>query len=263
MNQDEVKAQLLKLEDDVEYFEVIFSGKKSSKVHGLYKPEFRQILLHNKNFEEDTPLIYAAIHEFAHHLQFTKYTPPISNRTHTSDFWNILHNLLKKAEELKIYTNPYQNDRDFSRLTKKIKKNFLSQNGTLMKELGKLLLEAAELCQKSQLSFDDYVDRELGIHRSTAKTIMKVSALDITPEIGFENMKIASRVNDPEAREEIIKSFENGASTDMVRSTLKGEPKQKSLKETLESERSRIEKQIERLNTRLTSITQRLEEEES
>ncbi|MCK4514270.1 MAG: hypothetical protein KAU31_03380, partial [Spirochaetaceae bacterium] len=71
MNQDQVKEQLLRLEDDTEEFFLIFSGKRSKKANGLYHPDTREIILHNRNFESDTALMYTAIHEFAHHIHFT------------------------------------------------------------------------------------------------------------------------------------------------------------------------------------------------
>ena len=82
MNQDQVKEKLLAIEDAPLEFSVIFSGKRSKKVNGLYKPDTREILIHNKNFQggsggekaqgatatADNLLIYTAIHEYAHHL---------------------------------------------------------------------------------------------------------------------------------------------------------------------------------------------------
>ena len=85
MNQEQVKAKLLLLKDDVEEFKVTFSGKKSLKVDGLYKPEEREIIIHNRNFTGDSPLMYTAIHEFAHHIQFTTAPSPVSCRSHMSD----------------------------------------------------------------------------------------------------------------------------------------------------------------------------------
>ena len=46
MNQTQVKELLLQLKEDVEEFSVIFSGKKSKKVDGLYKPDSREIIIH-------------------------------------------------------------------------------------------------------------------------------------------------------------------------------------------------------------------------
>jgi len=62
MNQDQVKELLLTLDKNVPDFSVIFSGKMSGKVDGLYYPDRREIIIHNKNFEEDGQLIYTAIH---------------------------------------------------------------------------------------------------------------------------------------------------------------------------------------------------------
>ena len=76
MNQQQVVERLLELDNDVEDFIVTFTGKKSKKVDGLYKPGNKEIILHNKNFSDDNSLIYTAIHEFAHHIQFTRSSSP-------------------------------------------------------------------------------------------------------------------------------------------------------------------------------------------
>jgi len=39
-----------------------------------------------------------------------------------------------------------------------------------MKEFGSLLVEALELCEKHQASFEDYVERELSLHRTQAQS---------------------------------------------------------------------------------------------
>ena len=67
MNQDQLADKLRTLAD-VPPFTLVFSGKKSKKVDGLYKPAEREILIHNKNMSGDSDLIYTAIHEFAHHI---------------------------------------------------------------------------------------------------------------------------------------------------------------------------------------------------
>ena len=60
MNSDQVREKLLRLRKPSEDFTVILSGRKSRKVHGLYKPESREIVLHNKNFKNDDELMYTA-----------------------------------------------------------------------------------------------------------------------------------------------------------------------------------------------------------
>ena len=65
MNQDQVKDMLLSLENNVPEFSVIFTGKESKRVDGLYKPESREILIHNRNFEDENSLIYTAIHDIS------------------------------------------------------------------------------------------------------------------------------------------------------------------------------------------------------
>ena len=122
MNQDQLKEQLLILESQVDHFSVIFSGKSSKKVDGLYHPEKREIIIHNKNMTTDSEILYTGIHEFAHHIHFSRSAVPVSNRSHTGAFWDIFHTLLLKAEELGMYNSPFETLEEFLNLTEKIKK---------------------------------------------------------------------------------------------------------------------------------------------
>ena len=56
MNQDRVKEILLETADTELEFSVVFTGKSSKKVNGLYKPDTHEIILHNKNFANDNEL---------------------------------------------------------------------------------------------------------------------------------------------------------------------------------------------------------------
>lgn len=262
MNIEQVKEKLMQLYPESPDFLLVFTGKTSKKVHGLYRPEEKEILIHNKNFSDDNMLIYTAIHEFAHHIHHTLFGPILTPRSHNTKYWQIFHSLLKKAESMNIYSNPYKKDKEFDLLTKRIKKNFVQENGQLMKELGSLLKEAALLCMKYNLSFEDYVDRELNIHRNTAKTIMKVSEMDVNPEIGYENMKIVSTIKDAEERAEVEKAFLGGESPDTVKGMIaeSREEKQDDPVIKLEKEKDKIEKTIKNLNNKLEMIDKMISE---
>jgi hypothetical protein len=217
MNQDQCKAKLLEIREAPEEFAVIFSGKKSKKVNGLYKPETREIIVHNKNFAGDNELMYTAIHEYAHHLHFTSATVPVSIRAHTTKFWATFHELLYEAERKGVYTNTLDSIAELAELAKKIKGTLLRQDGELMKELGALLVEAEKLCEKHHTSFGDFLDRVLSLPRSNAAHVMRVAGLDVDPSIGFENMKTVARIRDPGERKEAEKALREGQSPDMVK----------------------------------------------
>ncbi len=258
MNQDQVKNELLRLEKKAAGFTVTFSGKKSDKVDGLYKPETCEIILHNKNFINDNSLMYTAIHEFAHHLQFTKSDTTVLSRAHTNIFWDMLHRLLLSAEEMGIYTNVFRADGRFVELTKKLREKFINVEGDLMKEFGKLLLDAWSLCRETGASFDDYVDRELQLHRRSAKTLMSIFSRDIDTGIGFENMKTVASIKDDDRMMMAQKSFLNGHSPDMVKAEFMGRKKHDDSLEKLLSERTRIERSIERLTGELLKIEMKI-----
>jgi hypothetical protein len=262
VNNDQIKAKLLQIRNTDEYFDVVLSGKKSKKVNGLYKPETRELVLHNKNFENDDELMYTAIHEYAHHLHFTGAPVPISARSHTAEFWSLFHGLLYDAERLGVYRNPFGAIEELDELARRIRDKVLLVNGELMKELGELLIRAQKLCEKHRTSFTDYLDRVLRIPRSGAHTIMKTKLMDIDPRLGYENMKTLTRISDTQTRKEAENALLQHMSPDMVKREYLPAPRSKSTDplEQLTAEKDRLERQIKRLQHKLEEISNKLEE---
>lgn len=260
MNQDQVKEMLLRLEDDVEEFFLIFSGKQSKRANGVYHPETREIIIHNRNFEEDAGLIYTAIHEFAHHIHFTTSPVPVGPRSHTVEFRSILHGLLDKAEEAGIYESPFEKDPEFAALTRRIRTQFMKLNGRLMKDFGETLIEVEALCQRRGTRFDDYVERVLSMDKRTANTLMRIHSYDINPELGYNNMATVAAMKSEDKRREAQERFQSGQSPDVVKMGLKSfgrdEPEDPVVK--LEKERKRIKRTIESLTAKLEEVEGRL-----
>jgi len=261
MNQDQVKSRLLTLEPDTLEFSVIFSGKQSKKVNGLYYPDKREIIIHNRNFHDDNALMYTAIHEYAHHLHFTRSPVPISSRSHTTEYRNILHELLRKAEESGVYVNIFQEHPDFVRLTNRIRDEFLVTNGQLMKELGALLQKAEALCQEHHARFEDYIERVLLLDRRSASTLIRIHNLDVTPAIGYDNMRTVANMRNPEQRSAALQAFSAGKSPDMVKTEIQKIRKaEKEPVQLLFAEKQRIERTIDSLRERLKVVETRIDQ---
>ena len=268
MNQDQVKEKLLQLDSDVEDFQVLFSGKSSRRIEGLYHPDTHEIIINNKNFTDDNSLLYTAIHEFAHHIQFTRHAGKTSPRAHHSNlFWSIFHGLLHVATEKGIYTNIYDDDPRFKEVTEKIKVDFIQKNGELMKALGKVLIQAMDLCQQKHAIFEDYIDRELGLPRTTAKAAMKMYARDVDPSLGYDRMKIVAAVNNPKDREEVTQSFKEGKTQNEVREEIKekkaANKKPRNEYSSLKRAKKRIEKSIHTLEEKLEEVITKIVSYES
>ncbi len=261
MNQEQVKDKLLQIDENVPDFTITFSGKKSKKVNGLYYPERKEIIIHNKNFEYDDSLMYTAIHEFAHHIQFSRSPEANSARAHNNDFWDIFHRLLFSAEENGLYKNIFRTDERFIELTERIKNNYIGTNADLMKEFGQLLVEAMRLCEIYNISFDDYVDRELKIHRNEAKNIVKIQTMDVNPKIGFENMKTVANIKDPGVRIEAEEAFIEGKTPDMIKALYLSKPEEEDTLDKLLKEKDRIISNIEKMTVRLTEIENKIDEQ--
>jgi hypothetical protein len=260
VSNDQIRRSLLSLRKTDHDFTVILSGKKSRKVHGLYKPDTREIIIHNRNFSNDNEMMYTAIHEYAHHIQFTTSARPLSVRTHTTAFWNLLHTLLFEAEEKGIYKNPFESIDEFRALTRQIKDGFLTAGGEAMKELGKLLIKAQVLCEKHGTSFSDYLDRVLALPRTSAGVIIKAHRFDLDPAVGFENMRTLTAIRDEHTRDAAQQELRAGHSPDMVKARYGASRAPKDPREALQVERERLEKGIERMKKRLKEIEKRLQE---
>ncbi|MDR1098879.1 MAG: hypothetical protein LBL28_00210 [Treponema sp.] len=259
MNQDQVKAKLLAIEDAPMEFSLIYSGKKSNKVNGLYKPETREIIIHNRNFTDDNLLLYTAIHEYAHHLHACSRGGTLSVRAHSSEFWAIFHKLLEKAEEKKIYRDVFSGSPDLVELTETIRKKFLYENGSLVKEMGKHLLRAHEICTAVGVRFEDYVDRVLRIPRTAAGMAVKMYQYDLNPAVGADNMRFLAGIRDNEDRQAAENALIRGKSPDMVKMAVRGKTREEDPKIRLEKEKLRLERTIESLARRLEEVKKELE----
>jgi hypothetical protein len=261
MNQDQVKNLLLSIEDAPIEFSVIFSGKKSRKVNGLYKPETREIILHNRNFSggEDNLLIYTAVHEYAHHLHASERGGTLSARAHTAEFWAIFHRLLEKAEEKEVYRNVFADSPELTELTNTIREKYLCENGRLVKELGKALLRAEELCFAIGGRFEDYIDRVLRIPKLAARMAVKMHQYDLDPAVGSDNMRFLAGIRDDDKRAAAAGALLAGKSPDSVRIQSAAKAGGDEPKLRLEKEKTRLERTIASLSKRLEEVERELE----
>lgn len=259
MNQEQVKNILLTLEDSKEFFSLIFTGKASKKVNGFYSPSEKSIYIHNKNMSTDNQLIYTAIHEYAHHIQNCSSPLPISSRCHTKDFYAIFHRLLQKAKELSIYSTGYENYPKLLELTNEIKEHYLKENGVLMANFGKKLLEAQKLCFEYNVNFKDYLNSVLSLELTTAKKLIDISVSNIDPSLGYDNMKTVVSMPSKN-RASAVAAFLNGTPPEVVKNEFSGVSMHNhSLYDTLVKEKIKIERTIANLSSRLEEIQRRID----
>lgn len=266
MDNEHIKQLLLQIEDTRLDFTVTMTGKESARVNGLYKPDTREILLHNKNFKSDMQLIYTAIHEYAHHLlneeQLTAtggQLPMKGSKVHTAAFWSRFHGLLEKAEQLGIYKLNLDDYPELKTLTERIRTDYVEANGKLMQEFGKLLVKAHALCDEAHIRYEDYLDRILCLPRTTARDITKVGVVPVNPALGFDTMKKVAALKKTDERTSAEQQILAGKTPDTVRELMKRKATQEDPRERLEKERTRLTKTIEALQQRLHFVEESLE----
>lgn len=257
MNQDQVKDSLLKLKSDLPDFQVIFSGKSSRKIDGLYHPERQEIVIHNKNFTDDNSLMYTAIHEFAHHVHYSSGSEIKS--PHNNEYWAVFHGLLRDAETAGIYENVVNKDERFILLVREIKKH-VGDNGQVMKNLGKLLIQALNLCHQNHVVFEDFIDRAIGMRRSESKNITKVYAMDVDTTIGYDTMKMVASVKDPHKRHEMQVALAAGQSEAEVRDQFKYVDRDTGFDlKKLIAKKKKLEKKIQEISQELAYLEAEIE----
>ncbi len=268
MDNEKIKEILLDIAPSQLEFTVIQTGKESKRVNGLYAPDTHEILLHNKNFSTDNELIYTAVHEYTHHLNAEALLNDTGNpntvynaKVHNQAFWAKFNKLIGIAEQKGYYKIGVEDSPELKELTEKIKKDFLEQNGKLMQEFGKLLVQAYDLCKKANVRYEDYIDRVLCLPRNSAKDIRKLGVVEVNPALGFDNMKIVASVRKKDDRAEVEKQFLEGNSPAGVREMMKQKAAACSKidqKTKLEREKSRLEKTIAQLSQRLEYVEEAL-----
>jgi hypothetical protein len=260
MNQDAIKTMLLDIEASSLDFTVTLTGKASKKVNGLYKPDTFEILLHNKNFTTDNQLVYTAVHEYTHHLVHEAEPDKAKGtRVHNSAFWARFLALLDKAAEKGYYTLDADASPELAALTKDIRENYLAKNGELMREFGRRLVKAQELCVAASVRFEDYVDRVLCLNRSAARSLTKIASLEIDPAIGYENMRVVASLPKEEQRKAAEAQFLQGKSPDTVRQSVRPQTAPSDPRKALEEQKKRLERTIQRLTGQLEQVEKRLE----
>ena len=260
MNQDIVKKNLLKLHDCKEDFTLIFSGKKSRKVNGLYHWEKHEIIIHNRNFHKDAGginddgIFFTAMHELAHHIQYTEHKQK-SVKAHTQLFYAILDDLADKAEKKGLYKI------NISKNTQKLideARNISIEIAELQKRLGTVIRTLYEKCEQEGLRFEDIIERKAQISRQTMKRSEKASSLNLPDDIGIDIQEAAIKERDEEKREAIIHAGQNGKSIAQAKRATAAPVDQEDETVSLVKEKRRIERTIESLKRRLEEVEEHL-----
>ena len=266
VDNEKIKDMLLDIQETKLEFSVVQSGKESKRVNGLYKPDTREIILHNKNFKTDNQLVYTAVHEYTHHLINEERIaanggrePPHEARCHTRAFWARFEALLEIAEQKGYYSIQISDSPELEALTKEIREKYIAQNGHLMIAFGKALVKAQALCEQANIRYEDYIDRILQLPRNTASSMQKVSTLtDADADMGFDNMKIVAGTRKADERAKVTAAIKAGKSPDSVIAMMKRKSQEIDPKEKLEKERARLTKTISELTARLEYVEESL-----
>ncbi|MDR3173642.1 MAG: hypothetical protein LBU19_05285, partial [Treponema sp.] len=149
--------------------------------------------------------------------------------------------------------------KELTELTELIREKYLLENGNLVKELGRQLLRAHELCAAAGARFEDYVDRVLRIPRLAADMAIKMFQYDLDPQVGADNMRFLAGIRNDDERLAAEGALIRGKSPDTVRSGLRDRGEEEDPQIRLSKEKQRLERTIASLTQRLEEVNRELE----
>jgi hypothetical protein len=260
MNQEDVKKRLGELYKSAFDYTVIFSGKYSKLVNGLYKPAGKEIILHNKNFANDNLLLYTAIHELAHHICMTEKGQK-GARSHTAQFWSTFHDLLDIAEKKGIYTRVH--DKKLDALIQKARE-LDKKIAELQRVLGGILMEISDTCKKDGTRMEDVFERDINLSRKTLNYSIKAATICADEDCGQDIQKFLTGNKNEDIKSFIEEQHRTGKSAAQIQQGLQNiKSEEMSTRDRLVREKNRIEKTIISLQKRLSDIMEEIEKEHS
>jgi hypothetical protein len=256
MNQDQVKEKLLELHKCAEDFTVIFSGKKSVRVNGVYRFDERKIIIHNRNFENDENgenlLFYTAMHELAHHIQFTELHQK-GVRAHTALFFATLDDLAEIAEKKGVYKTPV--DEEAQKLINEAK-DISRGIAALQRKLGQVLLQLYEACERKGIRYGDVIERKAQISKQTQKKAIRACILNLPEGISADIQEAAVKERNEEKIKAVVHAGLQGKSIDQAKRAVAKPIDREDETVSLMKEKKRIERTIASLKRRLEEIKQ-------
>ena len=253
MNQDELKALLLKVRPAPKEFTLIYTGKKSKTANGMYCPETAEIIINNKNAWIDSQLIKTGLHEYAHHLQFCQE----GKTNHARAFQAILADLTTEAMSQGFYAPDYSGVKDYCTQIR----SALATITQLEKTLGNVLHEFSLECTRQGLDFFEVADRELKLTRRSLKRYDSARQLEMFPEDieATPDLVAAVAAAPKKEKQETLEKILGGGTASQAAMPKPAKPAESEYTTPqLIKEKKRLEKTMHKLADRLEQIDETL-----
>lgn len=248
---DKVKEFLLSVQETEKDFTVVFTGKIHKKINGQYFFNDHTISINDRNFTHDSTLLYTAMHEYAHHIQFILRDKSGHNR----EFWTIFHNLVDTAIEKKLYTPPPRNEAIIEK--EKEIKALLLERANIEKKIGSLSRELWEEVADAGGAIDYEIEREL---KEDMKLIKDVCLIAGIAPCGTEYNTEQSIIIGKKGTDAAI-AIRDGKTLVQAQTAGKQIEKEDPY-ERLKKEKAQVVKKIERLKDRKDAIDFRMKQYE-
>jgi hypothetical protein len=254
MTAEQVKEKLLAVYEGREGFSVSFSGLPKT-FWGKYLPCTRSIVIDHRKMANDMMLMYTALHELAHHVCYHDKGQE-GRQSHTKLFWGVYHDLLDRAEARGIYRR--SGDPEIGALVERAREKDRAA-AALQRELGGILGDLWELCERKGVRPEDVIERQAGLSRKTMKAMLRAAQLT--------GMAEAERLGQ-DAQERLGKARKEGGLRELMAAYLAGrsmaqldrgkEGRDPDPLKRLEAEAAALDHKIQLLQERLFFVSGRI-----
>lgn len=262
MDNEGIKQTLLKLFPTKLDFTVTMTGKASSRVNGLYKPDTHEILLHNKNFKTENALMYTAIHEYTHHLVTEELEAsglPLKGKgkCHDTNFWSKMDGLVDEAVRQGVYVR--KRSSKLAKLTEEARA-LDREVAEKKRRLGEKLREIQSLSAEEGERFEDVLAHDLRIQPGTARKCVEASLASVPDKaLGQDELELAASAKGGKASAVALSALASGKSIRQAKAAIAAnKPREEGAFEHLKKEESRIEKTMAQLGQRLETVREAL-----
>jgi hypothetical protein len=256
MTAEAVKEKLLEVYEGREAFSVSFT-RLPKTVWGKYLPCTRSIVVDRSKMANDTMVMYTALHELAHHICYQDKGQE-GKRPHTKLFWGIYHDLLDRAEARGIYRR--SGDPEIGALVERARRKD-REAAALQRELGGILRDLWELCDKKGVRSEDVIERQAGLSRKTMRAMLGAARLTGMAEaelLGQDAQERLAKARTAGGLRELMAGYLEGRSMAQLDRGKEGRTLDPLKK--LEAEAAALDHKIRLLQERLFIVTGRIVE---
>ncbi|MBE3065155.1 MAG: hypothetical protein IMZ69_09085 [Spirochaetes bacterium] len=167
MTEAQIKTLLCAIRKPPRDFEVTLTHRANKRINGTYYMDRALIKINDRNFTRDSVMLFTAIHEYAHHLQYCAR----EKTSHNREFYALYHDLVDEAIEKKLLEE--QPTTDAIQKAETEVKELLRQHVELERRIAAKLIDLHNECALNSVNPEYWTERRLQLPHNGQRPFLK------------------------------------------------------------------------------------------